>query len=317
MSGLPADSLLLDVAPGHAAVALRGFADGERDRVPCGDGPASTSRCLRRSCCGRSCGRPFRARCAARTSAPTTCSSRRAPSWPPRSRCSTSGAGQGLAVKGAALEEIYQEFGHGESTPHAIHEFIAHAYHFWPGPSPRYVVLLGDASYDDGRPAGRRSNPVPTLLVKTSFLWTASDLIFAAVNGEDLLPDLALGRLPAASVAEAEPLVEKIVAYESAGLTLAGARRPRRGQPRPGRRLRDQRPGRRGALLAATHTVESVFVRELGAATRPTITAAFDRGASLVSYLGHGGIAVWASENVFNNQDVAALSARSPSSPCC
>ena len=41
------------------------------------------------------------------------------------------------------------------------------------------------------------------------------------------------------------------------------------------------------------------------------IAAAFDQGAALVSYLGHGGIAVWASENVFNNQDVATLAPQS------
>ena len=37
---------------------------------------------------------------------------------------------------------------------------------------------------------------------------------------------------------------------------------------------------------------------------------AFDSGSSLLSYIGHGGTAVWASENVFNNQDVSALAAQ-------
>jgi hypothetical protein len=217
-------------------------------------------------------------------------------------------ARQGLAVEAAALEEVYQDFGHGETTPHAIREFVAHAYHFWQSPSPRYVVLLGDASYDYKNVlGGSASNPVPPLLVKTSFLWTASDPAYAAVNGEDLLPDLALGRLPASSVGEAEALVQKIVAFESAGRTLFDG---------PAVLVADN-PDRAGdfeasahqaaPLLAATHAVENVFLRELGGASRATIAAAFDRGASLISYLGHGGIAVWASENVFNNQDVGGL----------
>src|SRR6266568_636616 len=217
-------------------------------------------------------------------------------------------ARQGLAVKAAALEEVYQEFGHGEAAPQAIRDFIAYAYHFWQSPSPRYVLLLGDASYDykDFLHTGV-VNRVPPLLVKTSFLWTASDPAYAAVNGEDLLPDLALGRLPAASVSEAEALVEKIVAFESSGLTLSAG---------PAVLVADN-PDIAGdfeqsaqdvaPLLAPSHTVETIFLRELGSATRPTIAAAFDRGAALVSYLGHGGIAVWASENVFNNQDVATL----------
>src|SRR6185295_6683760 len=130
--------------------------------------------------------------------------------------------GQGLVVKAVAVEQIYQDFGHGEATPQAIRDFIAYAYHYWQSPSPRYVLLLGDASYDykDYLHSGAL-NAVPPLLVKTSFLWTASDQAYAAVNGDDLMPDLALGRLPASTVEEARALVNKIVAFEASGLTLA------------------------------------------------------------------------------------------------
>jgi hypothetical protein len=218
-------------------------------------------------------------------------------------------AAQGLAVRAAALDEVFQEFGYGEATPEAIREFVAYAYHSWEAPSPRYVVLLGDASYDyRNLVGGGAANLVPPLMVKTTFLWTASDPAFAAVNGDDLVPDLALGRLPAANLAEAHALVAKIVAFETAGRSLADG---------PAVLVADnpdlagdfeQSAAVAGSLLAPTHAVETVFLRELGAGTRPTIAAAFDRGASLVSYLGHGGIAVWASENVFNNQDVGSLS---------
>jgi hypothetical protein len=221
-------------------------------------------------------------------------------------------AEQGLVVKAAALEEVFQDFGHGEATPQAIRDFIAYAYHFWQSPSPRYVLLLGDASYDykDFLHSGT-SNRVPPLLVKTSFLWTASDPAYAAVNGEDLLPDVALGRLPASSVEEAQALVEKIIAFERSGLTLAtGPAVLVADNPDAGGEF--ERSAQQVApLLAPTHTVETIFLRELASATRPTIAAAFDRGAALVSYLGHGGIAVWASENVFNNQDVATLAPQS------
>ena len=40
---------------------------------------------------------------------------------------------------------------------------------------------------------------------------------------------------------------------------------------------------------------------------RPAVIDAFNRGAGLMSYVGHGGVAVWASENVFNDLDVATL----------
>ena len=62
------------------------------------------------------------------------------------------------------------------------------------------------------------------------------------------------------------------------------------------------------AGVLATRPVSKVYLGLLGAATRSSIVSAFDQGASLMSYVGHGGTAVWASENVFNNADVATLS---------
>ena len=51
---------------------------------------------------------------------------------------------------------------------------------------------------------------------------TVSDPAYAAVNGDDLLPDLALGRLPAATLDEARVLIDKIVAFEASGQGLSG-----------------------------------------------------------------------------------------------
>ena len=45
--------------------------------------------------------------------------------------------------------------------------------------------------------ARSQPSPLPALWTKTSYLWTASDPALAAVNGDDALPDLAIGRLPA------------------------------------------------------------------------------------------------------------------------
>ena len=55
---------------------------------------------------------------------------------------------QGLLVEAVSTEAIYEAFGYGERRPAAIREFLAYAYHRWRRPSLRYVLLLGDASYD-------------------------------------------------------------------------------------------------------------------------------------------------------------------------
>jgi hypothetical protein len=54
-----------------------------------------------------------------------------------------------------------------------------------------------------------------------------------------------------------------------------------------------------------------LFLTQLGGMTRSEILASFDEGASLMSYAGHGGPAVWASENVLNSWDVSRLRAQS------
>ena len=215
---------------------------------------------------------------------------------------------QGLEVKAVSIEDIYADFGFGETTPQAVKDFLSYAYHNWEKPSPRYVVLLGDATYDfkDYLRTGV-SNQVPPLMVKTSYLWTTSDPSYASVNGEDLLPDLAIGRLPAATVDEARTMVEKIVAYETGDVTLEGtAVLVADNADRAGNFEADAEEIASGLL--SSRKVKKIYLSQLSrAATRSAVLDAFDEGASLVSYLGHGGIVIWASENVFNIWDVASL----------
>ena len=133
---------------------------------------------------------------------------------------------QGLATHAASLEDIAQDFGGGAPSAEAIRDFLAFAFHSWQQPSPRYVLLLGDASFDPRNFTGfDQGAPLPALWAKTSYLWTASDPAIAAVNGEDLLPDLALGRLPATNLAQAHALVQKVLDWEDAGYDLSAGRR--------------------------------------------------------------------------------------------
>jgi hypothetical protein len=215
--------------------------------------------------------------------------------------------GQGLLTKTVALEDVADTFGHGEAGPQGLEAFLAFAYGSWQKPSPRYVVLLGDATYDpkDYLKTGVLDR-VPFRPIRTSYLWTASDPAFAAVNGEDLLPDLALGRLPAATAEQARALVEKLVAYESAGRRLDGravlvADNADAGGPF------EADADELAATVLAGRDVQKIYLRDQGASTRAEIVAAFDSGPGLLSYIGHGATAVWASENIFNNSDVAAL----------
>jgi len=217
---------------------------------------------------------------------------------------------QGLAARAVAFEEVAAEFGHGQPSAEAIRDFLAHAFHSWARPSPRYVLLVGDASYDPRNFTGAsRPAPLPALWARTSYLWTVSDPQLAAVNGDDTLPDLAIGRLPAGTVDEARALVEKLIAWEDSGQSLAGLAT-----------LVADNPDAAGDFEADARDIaerylhgrsELLRVGELGAATRTRIQEALDSGRSFLSYVGHGGAAVWASENVWNSWDAASLSVQS------
>jgi hypothetical protein len=217
---------------------------------------------------------------------------------------------EGLVARAVGFEEIAAEFGHGQASAEAVKSFLTYAYHSWARPSPRYVLLLGDSSYDPRNFSGTsQPSPLPALWTKTSYLWTASDPLLGAVNGEDSLPDLAIGRLPATSEEQTEALVQKLLAWENSGQGLSGAAA-----------LVADNPDQAGDFEAdvrdiawsylADRNPRLLLLRELGAGTRPAIQDALDSGLSYLSYVGHGGAAVWASENVWNSWDVASLQAQ-------
>ena len=156
------------------------------------------------------------------------------------------------------------------------------------------MLLLGDATYDPQRfVASSWASPLPALWAKTSYLWTASDPALAAVNGEDLLPDLAIGRLPATTREQAEALVGKLLAWEDSGQDLSGKAVLVADNPDLGGDFEADVEDVRASFLSGRSTT-TVKVSELGAGTRPAILGSFDEGASLMSYVGHGGTAVWA-----------------------
>lgn len=219
---------------------------------------------------------------------------------------------QGLTTRAVAIEQVFSEFGFGEERPQALKDFLSFAFHHWRRPAPRYVLLLGDATYDfkDYLGTGVR-NQVPPYLVKTSYLWTASDAAYASVNGDDLLPDVAIGRLPAANEAEARVMVAKIVAYETTGRISAGAVTLVADNADAAGDFEAHAEELAQGILAGRHP-ETISLSRLGPdAARSAIRDALDRGTSLLAYMGHGGIHLWASENIFDTHEVDALETQS------
>ncbi len=130
--------------------------------------------------------------------------------------------GRGLRAMVVDIEDVYDEFSHSLYDPRAIKKFIAFTNANWQKPALLYVVLLGDATYlmdKDAAADATLESYIPSYMINTkSFGMTSSDNYFACVSGDDALPDVYLGRLPANTVDDAESMIDKIISYETQGL---------------------------------------------------------------------------------------------------
>jgi hypothetical protein len=135
-------------------------------------------------------------------------------------------AGLGLTSKVACIEDVEDEFNYGIPGPQAIKNFLAWVLSDEPGegwadPEPAYVMLLGDSSYD--YKAGTVNGTyVPTQIVfkdDPAIGYYASDNLLAAVEGNDHIPDLMIGRVSIRSPQEANDLLPKLRLYEHSTAT--------------------------------------------------------------------------------------------------
>lgn len=219
---------------------------------------------------------------------------------------------QGLTPLAVDAEAVYEQFGDGERSPEAIRRFLRFAMESWPEP-PRFVVLVGDASYDPyglTGPAGPAANRLPTCLVDTYFVGeTASDYCFADLN-DDLAPDLAVGRLPAQKPEQVATLVDKIIAYEQTPVDSAWLRRSllvaddEAEFVLASQRIADEVLAPAGYQLD-TVTLDDPALAQPGAGRRRLLDA-FDAGVALINYAGHGSPRWWADE-LLSSEDAAGL----------
>jgi hypothetical protein len=126
-------------------------------------------------------------------------------------RLATFRSKSGVTAKVIDVDDIYRDFSDGRKSPHAIRKFLKFAYTSWQGSRLRNVLLFGDASWDGRRipPYGLKKDFVPTYGKPVSDVW------YSLVDGNDLLPDLNVGRLPVETPEQARAMVDKVIAYDT------------------------------------------------------------------------------------------------------
>jgi hypothetical protein len=214
--------------------------------------------------------------------------------------------GQGLSAAVVDVEDLYDEFNFGSKSPWAVREFLASAKTQWRR-APRYVLLVGDASVDPRNYLGFGDDDfVPTKLVDTALMETASDDWFADFN-DDGLPEMAVGRLPVATADEATTVVAKILAYEQAA---PGDWSKRALLVSDNNDVFDFQGASAavGALLPPSLSCDGVFLGWTDRAlARSMLREKLNAGQLLVNYVGHGSTDVWAGEGLLTGRDAESL----------
>jgi hypothetical protein len=218
--------------------------------------------------------------------------------------------GQGLGTLLVDVTDVYDEFSFGQRTPHAIRSFLANARSAW-RLGPRYVLLAGDASFDPKNYLGMGDfDLVPTKLVPTRYLKTDSDDWFVDFD-DDSLPDIAVGRLPVRTPAEASLVVSKILARETAlsgGATVPEwASRVLLVADEADEFDYDAATDLLAAAAPAPFAVERVSVGQSGSAVARAVASAIDAGTLLVNYTGHGSVENWTKHGYITSSTVASL----------
>jgi hypothetical protein len=222
---------------------------------------------------------------------------------------------QGLRVKVVDVADIFDEFSYGLTSAEAIRDFLNYAYTSWEPPAPQYVLIVGDSTYDfrDNLQLGI-INYVPAYLRSTPYMGeTVTDEWFVKISGNDAVPDLYIGRLPAQSAAEAAIMVNKILTYETTPNdktwqknTLLIADNQTEAYEASFELMNEEA----AMLLPASMNVPfKGYLNDYltAAALRDDIKATIDAGTLIVNYSGHGSLQRLTGEGIFQNSDVDDL----------
>jgi hypothetical protein len=213
---------------------------------------------------------------------------------------------EGKSVAIVSINDIYDEFNFGERSPYAIRSFLQTATTAWKA-APKYLLLMGDASLDPRNYLGFGFfDFVPTKIIVTSELKTASDDWFSDFNNTGYA-QIATGRLPVRTQDDAITVVGKIAGYPS---SLAGSWTNQTLMVADRDDTIDFTKEAQSVqkMLPKSMNVLDIFAgSEDPSSTKQQIVADINNGDLLVNYSGHGSVEVWSGDDLFDDTAAAAL----------
>jgi uncharacterized repeat protein (TIGR01451 family) len=214
---------------------------------------------------------------------------------------------QGQSSALVLVDDLYDEFTFGEHSPYAIRDFLQTAVKAWHTP-PQYMLLNGRASLDPRDFLGfGHLDFVPTKIVPTSMLMTASDDWFSDFNDSGMAT-IATGRFPVSTAAEAQLVAGKVATYE--GQSTNG---PWTAQALMVADVNDTENFTKDSQIVQAQLPTTIQATDVFASTmsipqaQQAILAAINSGQVLVNYAGHGSEDEWSGDDLFDNNAANSL----------
>lgn len=223
----------------------------------------------------------------------------------------------GYRAKFIDVQNIMDEFNHGNLDPEAIRSFLAYAHDNW-AVGPELVTIAGAGTLDY---KGNLSsdNIVPPLMVMTLYGGlTSSENRFGDLTGNSL-PEIFVSRIPAVTASDLSAYIAKLIDYEN---SLYGSWQDNVVFVADNAEAVAGDFPANSAYLAGL-LPEGMTKNELYVGNGPgphvppfyskdtvhdLLKDAFNEGASVINYVGHGAISQLANENLFDSNDVLDLS---------
>jgi hypothetical protein len=220
---------------------------------------------------------------------------------------------QGLTTAVVDTDVAYNRYSAGVVEAKAIQALIRQANDQSRG-NLKYVLLVGDDTFDPQDFMGMGAvSFMPSL-----YAWSdesgriPSENLYADVN-DNRLPDVAIGRLPAQTPEEAQAMIDKIVTYGSAPAATASRHLFAVDNSTPLDSAFRADAQRVAGMLAPGSQVFWADVATGIAGARTSLTNAWRGGVFATHYFGHGGVDLWADEDLLSSDDAAGLTTPRPS----
>jgi hypothetical protein len=121
-----------------------------------------------------------------------------------------------VTAKVIDVDDIYDEFSYGYFNPEAIRDFLISTHNNWQTPLPKYVCLIGGATYDYHGDKTKYMNTPPKYNFVPSFGASVSDNWFVTWDTTGAyIPQMNIGRIPVTSEQELTYYMTKHINYVS------------------------------------------------------------------------------------------------------